>query len=30
VLELPAGHYDLICNVPGHYQLGMHVALTVE
>lgn len=29
-LELPAGHYDLICNVPGHYQLGMRTALTVE
>ena len=29
-LELPAGHYDLICNVPGHYQLGMRAALTVE
>jgi len=30
VLELPAGHYVLICNVPGHYQLGMRAALTVE
>ena len=30
VLELPAGHYVLICNVPGHYQLGMRTALTVE
>lgn len=30
VLELPAGHYVLICNVAGHYQLGMRTALTVE
>ena len=30
VLELPAGHYVLMCNVPGHYQLGMRTALTVE
>ncbi|HUQ17059.1 MAG TPA: sulfocyanin-like copper-binding protein [Candidatus Saccharimonadales bacterium] len=30
VLELPAGRYVLICNVPGHYQLGMRTALTVE
>ena len=30
VLELPAGHYVLICNVVGHYQLGMRAALTVE
>lgn len=30
VLELPAGQYVLICNVPGHYQLGMRTALTVE
>ena len=30
VLDLPAGHYVLICNVPGHYQLGMRTALTVE
>ncbi len=29
-LELPAGRYVLICNVPGHYQLGMRTALTVE
>ena len=29
-LELPAGHYDLICNLPGHYQLGMRTALTVD
>ncbi len=29
-LELPAGRYVLICNVVGHYQLGMRAALTVE
>lgn len=27
---LEAGSYVLICNVPGHYQLGMHAALTVR
>ena len=30
VLELPAGRYVLICNVVGHYQLGMRAALTAE
>lgn len=30
VLDLTPGKYVLICNVPGHYQLGMRVALTVE
>ena len=29
-VDLPAGHYVLICNVPGHYQLGMHTDLTVQ
>lgn len=29
-LDLPAGKYVLICNVAGHYQLGMHVAFKVE
>jgi ZIP family zinc transporter len=29
-LDLDAGHYVLICNVPGHYQLGMRADLTVE
>ena len=29
-LDLTPGRYVLICNVPGHYQLGMRVALTVE
>ena len=28
-LKLPAGHYLLICNLPGHYQAGMHSAFTV-
>jgi uncharacterized cupredoxin-like copper-binding protein len=27
---LPAGKYVLICNVPGHYQAGMHTAFTVQ
>lgn len=29
-LELPAGAYVVICNVPTHYQLGMRSALTVR
>ncbi len=28
--SLDAGSYVLICNIPGHYQLGMAVAFTVE
>ena len=28
-LKLPAGHYMLICNLPGHYKVGMHTAFTV-
>ena len=28
--ELEAGAYVLICNVVGHYQLGMHIPFTVE
>lgn len=28
-LDLAPGNYVLICNVPGHYQLGMHVAFKV-
>ena len=28
-VQLEAGHYALICNVPGHYQLGMHTDFTV-
>ena len=27
---LAAGHYVIICNVAGHYQLGMHTELTVN
>lgn len=30
VLDLPAGKYVLICNVAGHYQLGMRVGLEVQ
>jgi uncharacterized cupredoxin-like copper-binding protein len=29
-LDLPAGHYVVICNVPTHYQLGMRADLTVN
>jgi uncharacterized cupredoxin-like copper-binding protein len=29
-LKLPAGHYALVCNLPGHYKLGMHRDLTVR
>lgn len=29
-LELPAGAYVVICNVPTHYQLGMRTSLTVK
>ena len=28
-VDLPAGTYTVICNIPGHEQLGMHVMLTV-
>ena len=30
VLELVPGRYVLICNVAGHYQLGMRVGLEVQ
>jgi len=30
VLELAPGKYVLICNIAGHYQLGMRVALEVK
>ncbi|MDP9246076.1 MAG: hypothetical protein M3O64_05415 [Chloroflexota bacterium] len=30
VVELPPGNYVLICNIAGHYQLGMRVALEVK
>lgn len=29
-VDLEAGRYVLICNVPGHYPLGMRAAITVE
>jgi uncharacterized cupredoxin-like copper-binding protein len=29
-VDLQAGHYVLLCNLPAHYQSGMHVGLTVE
>jgi uncharacterized cupredoxin-like copper-binding protein len=29
-LNLTAGRYVFLCNVPGHYQLGMHAVLTVS
>lgn len=28
--DLQAGHYAVICNVAGHYQLGMRADLTVQ
>lgn len=28
-LNLPAGNYELICNLPGHYAAGMYTQLTV-
>jgi uncharacterized cupredoxin-like copper-binding protein len=30
VLNLPAGHYALICNLPGHYAAGQHTDFTVK
>jgi uncharacterized cupredoxin-like copper-binding protein len=29
-VNLAAGHYVIICNVPGHYAGGMHADLTVQ
>jgi uncharacterized cupredoxin-like copper-binding protein len=29
-VNLPAGHYVLMCNEVGHYEAGMHVAFTVN
>lgn len=29
-IDLTPGRYVFICNVAGHYQLGMHTAFTVE
>ena len=28
-IDLPAGHYVLMCNIASHYQLGMYVDLEV-
>jgi uncharacterized cupredoxin-like copper-binding protein len=28
--DLAPGHYALVCNLPGHYGLGMHVDITVK
>ena len=27
---LEAGHYVLVCNLPGHYELGMATNFTVD
>lgn len=29
-VNLPAGHYVLMCNLPGHYALGMYLDFTAE
>ena len=29
-LKLAAGHYALICNLPGHYAAGQHTDFTVR
>ena len=29
-LDLAAGKYVFICNIAGHYQLGMHTGFTVD
>ena len=29
-LNLRAGHYALICNLPGHYKAGQHTDFTVR
>ncbi len=29
-VNLPAGHYVLICNLPGHYTGGMHADFTTS
>jgi len=28
-LNLEAGNYQVVCNLPGHYKNGMHLAFTV-
>ena len=29
-ITLDAGQYQLVCNLPGHYQAGMHTAFIVK
>ena len=29
-IDMPAGHYVMVCNQPGHYQQGMYTAFTVQ
>jgi uncharacterized cupredoxin-like copper-binding protein len=29
-VDLPAGHYVLICNLPAHYTSGMHAEFTTQ
>jgi len=29
-LDLPAGRYELVCNLPGHYAAGMFAEITVS
>jgi Sulfocyanin (SoxE) domain len=29
-LDLPTGRYELICNLPGHYAMGMFTGLNVR
>ena len=29
-LQLPAGRYELVCNLPGHYAAGMRALLIVR
>jgi uncharacterized cupredoxin-like copper-binding protein len=29
-IDLAPGHYVFLCNLPGHYQSGMHVDVTVS
>jgi uncharacterized cupredoxin-like copper-binding protein len=30
ITDLAPGHYALVCNLPGHYHLGMHTDLDVS
>jgi uncharacterized cupredoxin-like copper-binding protein len=30
VIDLSAGHYAVVCNLPGHYRMGMHQDFTVS